>query len=107
MLLDTDFLIDFDGENQGGRSRGAQSFLTAHTGAAFMISLVSWMEFAEGASLDEEETCRDFLSGFQLLHPDVETAWHASRISRQLKSKGQHIGDHDCWIAATALQYQI
>ena len=34
-------------------------------------------------------------------------AWIASRLARLLKDKGQHIGDNDVWIAATAVVYGL
>jgi predicted nucleic acid-binding protein len=63
------------------------------------------MEFAEGFGDDARPACQRFLSAFQVLWPDVETAWRAARISRSLRASGEPIGDHDLWIAALALQH--
>jgi tRNA(fMet)-specific endonuclease VapC len=63
------------------------------------------MEFAEGFGDDDRPACERFLSGFQILWPDAETAWRAARVSRSLRASGQPIGDHDLWIAALALQH--
>jgi predicted nucleic acid-binding protein len=38
---------------------------------------------------------------------DQRVAWTASRIARELKSAGTHIGDNDIWIAATALAFGL
>ena len=103
MLLDTTFLIDLQRELGGGRSRGAQAFLRDHAADIPCISLITWMEFAEGAADGQEESSRLFLSVFRVIAPDLGIAWKASRISRALRAKGTPIGDHDCWIAATAI----
>jgi len=39
--------------------------------------------------------------------PDVAIAWQASRLSRKLREGGRKIGDHDLWIAATALDLRL
>lgn len=107
MLLDTSFLIDLQREFAGARSRGAQKFLLQHATETAWISLPTWMEFAEGYEDGREEACRLFLARFRLIAPDQEIAWRASRIARLLRSAGAIIGDHDVWIAATALEKNI
>jgi tRNA(fMet)-specific endonuclease VapC len=57
--------------------------------------------------MDKEGDCRRFLRDFTVLFPDEETAWRASRIVWQLKDDGGRIGDHDVWIAATALEHNL
>lgn len=104
MLLDTCFLIDLQYELAGRRRRGALDFLHRHSKAAAYISLVTWMEFAEGYEEDREEGCWLFLSQFPLIIPDAAIAWRASRLSRRLRAAGMRIGDHDLWIAATAVE---
>ena len=107
MLLDTSFLIDLQRELGSGRGRGAQRFLQRYARATVWISLVTWMEFAEGYPPDQEDHCRLFLSQFPLILPDVKTAWRAAQISRLLRSSGKTIADHDLWLAATALQRNL
>ena len=104
MLLDTSFLIDFERELAGGRSRGAMRFLSEHAGVTPSISLFTWMEFVEGYPPEKEDACRIFLSDFPLILPDLAIAWRASRIFRTLRGTGSSIGDHDVWIAASALE---
>ncbi|MBM4036866.1 MAG: type II toxin-antitoxin system VapC family toxin [Planctomycetes bacterium] len=104
MLLDTSFLIDLQRELAGGRARGAVRFFGSHPEATPWISLVTWMEFAEGYPPEKEDACRLFLSTFPLILPDPAMAWRASRLSRKLRASGSVIGDHDLWIAATALE---
>jgi predicted nucleic acid-binding protein len=57
--------------------------------------------------LDQEEDCLRFLRDFTVLVPDEQTAWRASRIARHLREEGVGIGDHDVWIAATALEHDL
>ena len=104
MLLDTTFLIDLQRDLKGGRAHGAARFLQSRPSAPVFISLISWMEFAEGYGPEQEETCRQFLSQFPLIMPDVAIAWRASRLSWLMREQGRHVGDHDLWIAATAME---
>lgn len=104
MLLDTTFLIDLQRDVKGGRSRGAARFLQSRPSASVCISLISWMGFAEGYGPERQEACRQFLSPFPLVLPDVSIAWGASRLSRQMREQGKRVGDHHLWIAATAAE---
>jgi predicted nucleic acid-binding protein len=105
MLLDTDFVIDLHKELNKNISRRAKLFFDSHPDEIPRISLITWMEFAEGFALEEKSRCETFLSTFPVLMPNTEIAWRASRIARLLKQDGLVIGDHDIWIAATALEY--
>jgi len=105
MLLDTTFLIDLQKELAGRGRSGAMAFLSTHAQETAHITLVTWMEFAEGFPDEKAELCRAFLRRFRLVAPTRTTAWQASRISRQLRKAGKSIGDHDIWIAATALEH--
>jgi predicted nucleic acid-binding protein len=44
---------------------------------------------------------------FTVIEIDENIAWTASRIARELRTGGQHIGDNDIWIAATALAFSL
>jgi predicted nucleic acid-binding protein len=107
MLIDTTFLIDLQRELAGGRMRGACRLLSSHPDAVPWISLFTWMEFAEGYPAEKEDACRLFLSRFSLILPDSAIAFRASRISRALRQSGSTIGDHDLWIAATAIERDL
>lgn len=107
MLLDTTFLIDLQRELAGGRMRGAGRLLNSNPDATPWVSLFTWMEFAEGYPAEKEDACRLFLSRFSLILPDSAIASRASRISRSLRESGSTIGDHDAWIAATALERDL
>ena len=105
MILDTTVLVDLQKELRRERPGPASRLLEASGEALVFITFVTWMEFAEGFGDDDRPACERFLAGFQVLWPDVETAWGAARVSRSLRASGEPIGDHDVWIAALALQH--
>jgi len=105
VILDTTVLIDLQKESRREQPGAASRLLEASGDALAFITFVTWMEFAEGWGDDDRLACERFLSGFQVLWPDVETAWRAARVSRSLRAFGEPIGDHDLWIAALALQH--
>lgn len=105
MILDTTVLIDLQREVRRDRPGGATRLLESSGEATVFVAFVTWMEFAEGFGDDGRLACERFLSGFQVLWPDTESAWRAARVSRALRATGEPIGDHDTWIAALALQH--
>jgi tRNA(fMet)-specific endonuclease VapC len=106
-LLDTTFLIDLQRELRRQKDGSASNFLQRHKQVAFHISMFTYMEFAEGFSPQQRSACDLFLMHFHVINPDVELAWRAAQLSRSLRADGQPIGDHDTWIAATALQHGL
>lgn len=107
MLLDTTFLIDLQRGLQSESQDAALRFLQSRPEAPVFISLISWLEFAEGYSDEQEDACRQFLSRFRVVLPDLATAWRASRLSRALRAGGRRLADHDLWIAATAIETRV
>jgi predicted nucleic acid-binding protein len=107
MLVDTDFLIDLQRGLRRQRSSGAWRFASEHPDSVLHISLVTWMEFAEGFPLEHKDECSRFLRDFPVLSPDESVAWRASPIARELRQAGTHIGDHDVWIASTAIEHEM
>lgn len=105
MILDTTVLVDLQKEIRREQPGAASRLLETSGEALVFITFVTWMEFAEGFADDDRSAGESFLSGFQVLWPDVETAWRAARVSRSLRASGEAIGDHDLWIAALALQH--
>jgi predicted nucleic acid-binding protein len=105
MILDTTVLVDLQKEFRREQPGAASRLLETSGEAHAFITFVTWMEFAEGFGDDDRAACERFLSGFQVLWPDAETAWRAARVSRSLRASGKPIGDHDLWIAALALQH--
>lgn len=107
MILDTTVLVDLQRELRRKEADRASALLERHAQETVSISFVTWMEFAEGFADEQREDCERFLAHFPVLWPDVETSWRASRIGRELKAQGRTIGDHDAWIAATALRHDL
>jgi predicted nucleic acid-binding protein len=105
LILDTTVLVDLQKELRRERPGPATRLLEACSDQPVYITFVTWMEFAEGFGDGDRLACERFLSGFQVLWPEVETAWRAARVSRWLRASGNPIGDHDLWIAALALQH--
>lgn len=104
MILDTTVLVDLQRELRHGSAGPATSLLERFADEPVSITFVTWMEFAEGFSEDRREDCDTFLGAFEVLWPDYEVAWLASRIARRLQIEGRTIGDHDAWIAAFAVR---
>lgn len=107
MLLDTCFLIDLQKELRRNKPGKAHDFLRNWRGDFLAYSLVTRMEFLEGYPDSGQESADRFLRPYKCLFPDLETAWRTSRIERTLRGQGTPIGDHDAWIAATALQHSL
>jgi predicted nucleic acid-binding protein len=105
MILDTTVLVDLQKEFRRDQPGSARRLLETSGDTAVFITFVTWMELAEGFGDPDRDACERFLSGFQVLWPDTETAWRAARLSRSLRASGGPIGDHDLWIAALALQH--
>jgi len=105
MILDTTVLVDLQKEVRREKPGAATRLLDTSGDAPVFIAFVTWMEFAEGFGDHDRLACERFLSGFQVLWPDVDTAWKAAGLSRSLRGSGAPIGDHDLWIAALALQH--
>jgi predicted nucleic acid-binding protein len=106
VILDTTVLVDLQRELRRGATGPAISLLERSDPEPARIAFVTWMEFAEGYADERREDCDSFLSAFEVLWPDTEIAWLASRIARQLQAEGRAIGDHDAWIAAFASRSQ-
>ena len=96
-LFDTNILIDYLNAVPAARTE-----LRRYNDKA--ISIITWMEFAEGYGDLQAEDCRLFLSHFPLLPINETIAWRASRFARHLRELGTPIGDHDVWLAATAVE---
>lgn len=103
MLYDTEFLISFAGGSGAAAQKRAAAVFNAQTIGHRYTSRVCWMEYAAGCA-SPEPVVRD-LRRFQVLEINEAIAWRASRIDRELR--GDHIGDNDVWIAATALAYGL
>lgn len=105
MFFDTEFIIALSrGESSKARQH-AERFLEEKTPRALYASRICWAEVAEGyATLTGSQIA---LRHFGIVEIDEAIAWQASRLGRDLKGKGHHIGDNDIWIAATALAHGL
>ena len=101
-ILDTCFLIHLQREWVRKKPGLATRFLEHHAGEEFGVSVVSTLEFLEGYGhpADGER----FLAPFDQLAITTAVARIGSRIRRDLRQRGEMIGDFDILIAATALE---
>lgn len=104
MLFDTEFLICLGGHRGAAKQYRALAFLDKNP-TKLHTSRVCWMEFASG--LESLAAVRSALVDFEVKEVTEAVAWRASRVARELKGTGLHIGDNDVWIAATALVYGL
>jgi predicted nucleic acid-binding protein len=105
MLFDSAFLIHASGQRGRKQQAAAENFLRAHLDVPLYTSRVCWAEFAEGCAAPAD--VQEALRLFTVVEIDESVAWTASRIARELKPAGAHIGDNDIWIAAAALNYGL
>jgi predicted nucleic acid-binding protein len=104
MLFDTEFMIARAGARGVMKQVRAIAFNRAND-VPLYTSRVCWAEIAEGCERINEVELH--IRRFTILEINEAVAWHASRIARELKGSGRHIGDNDVWIAATALAYGL
>jgi tRNA(fMet)-specific endonuclease VapC len=105
LILDTSFLIDFERENNRGRSGPAIVFLEANEDARLYITFTIAGELAAGLSLADRGRWEEFLAPFHILALNAEVSWEYGRACRYLQENGRLIGANDLWIAATALAH--
>jgi len=100
LLLDTSFLIVFEGEIAANRTGPARLFLRSHPAEPVAISLVTVGEFAEGyANAQDAEA---FIRRFRVLQLSRAIAYRMAALQSRLP---QRLGENDAWIAATAIAY--
>jgi tRNA(fMet)-specific endonuclease VapC len=101
-LLDTCFLIHLQREWVRKQPGSATAFLERHAEEEFGVSVIAALEFLEGYQnpADGER----FLDPFPQFAVTGQVARTGSRIRRNLRLKGEMIGDFDILIAATALE---
>jgi predicted nucleic acid-binding protein len=100
MLTDTTFGIDLAEERQAGRRGAASAFTAAHRAQELQVSIITWGELAAGFA--EPEGLSELLRRVRFLQLHQHVAWEASRIDRELTTRGHRLGENDNWIAATA-----
>jgi len=104
-ILDTCFLIHLHREWQRKLPGPATHYLERHANEEFGISVVTTLEFLEGfqKTTDGER----FLTPFPQLAITTEVSRIGSRIRRNLRQRGEPIGDFDVLIAATAMHREL
>ena len=101
-ILDTCFLIHLQREWVRKQHGPATRYLEHHSGVEFAVSVISMLEFLEGYGHPAD--AERFLSPFPQLPVTTEVARIGSRIRRDLRQRGEMIGDFDILIAATAIE---
>lgn len=104
-LLDTCFLIHLHREWVKKQPGSATRYLKLHHEAEFSVSVITTLEFLEG--FDEMADGQRFLAPFPSLPVSAEIAHIGNRIRRDLRRRGEMIGDFDILIAATAIEAAI
>lgn len=105
MLFDSEFVIAMSRRPDSALRMRAETFLGEHQPAGLYISRVTSCEVAVGC--ENRGQAEFLLRDFTPLEINDEVAWRASRVARELKGTGLHIGDNDVWLAATALAYGL
>lgn len=105
MLFDTEFVISLSRRPDSAQRKRTEVFLKTQRPKALYVSCVTTCEVATGCMTRSEVDA--LLAPFTPIEIGTELAWHASRVARNLKGLGLHIGDNDVWIAATALAYRL
>jgi len=100
-MLDTCFLIDLQRELRKRVVGRAGNFLQERAQVHFSISVISVTEFLEGFQHSVEG--ERFLRPYARVDVDSTVAAQAAIIRRDLRLRGNLIGDFDILIAATAL----
>jgi predicted nucleic acid-binding protein len=100
-ILDTCFLIHLHREWERKQAGEATRYLEGSPDEEFAVSVVTVLEFLEG--FHRAEDGERFLAPFPQLAVSTEVARIGSRIRRNLRQRGEMIGDFDILIAATAL----
>lgn len=109
-LIDTSILIEFE----KGRL-DLEKHTSEQDKEEFFVSVVSVSELLHGVHRAKQPHIRakraasveGMLSIFSILDVDLLTARTHSRIWAELESKGQIIGPHDLWLAATCIAHGL
>ena len=105
MMLDTTFLIDLERELETDRVGRARRFLGERRNQPVAVSVISLGELA--ASMPDNETAREFVSIFHVLHMKPEVGLAGAEVDRFLIRAGGRLGGNDTWLAGTARYYGI
>jgi predicted nucleic acid-binding protein len=101
LLLDTSFLIEFEGELAAKKMGPAHDVLAARRRETVGISIITFGEFAEGFA--DPRALVEFLAPFRVVSLSRAIAWRTAALQSSLSRR---LGENDAWIAATALSYE-
>lgn len=106
-LVDSDRLVDYLNNKLGAKE--ALDGLIAS--AALATSIVVIAEVNEGvlppASVDAARRLEELKGSLLVMGIDDEIAYRFAELRADLRRAGNLIGDHDIWIAATALCHDL
>jgi tRNA(fMet)-specific endonuclease VapC len=107
MIFDTTFLIDLHRESRRNKPGAAFRFLESHPDTAMCISVLTYAEFAEGFSAEQEAACAELLRAYRVFEVNEDIGWVYARSSRRLRASGARLSDNDIWIASTAIYHEV
>jgi tRNA(fMet)-specific endonuclease VapC len=107
-LVDSDRIIDWF----HSRADAREALAPLIDASRLATSIIVLGEIYDGLVGDPErdrkrQVLASFLANVSVISRDDETANMFAEVRSQLRSTGQIIGDHDIWIAATALQHDL
>jgi predicted nucleic acid-binding protein len=103
MIVDTTFLIALEQERRSGRVGPALRFLHRNRGEKLRVTVISLSEFAAGTG--NNEAARRALAKYDIIRLDVEAAYEAATVDRELIQAGARLGENDTLIAGIARYY--
>ncbi|MCF6311894.1 MAG: type II toxin-antitoxin system VapC family toxin [Verrucomicrobiales bacterium] len=103
ILVDTTFLIDLQRSARNEHYQAALLWLQQHEAVEIVLPAIVLGEFAEGFENVDHPVVQHYRRAHRIIDMDKKVAMIYSRISRDLRRRGQSIGANDTWIAATAL----
>lgn len=108
LSIDTTFLVDLQRERSAGDADGpAHQLLKRSPEAELFLSTIALGEFAEGFGHAENPVVAAVREGHAVVPVDDETALVYARIVRELRRRGDLIGNNDLWIGCTSLRLGI
>jgi tRNA(fMet)-specific endonuclease VapC len=107
-LADSDWLIDY----LRGKTEALALLTPFIERANLATSIVAYAEVYEGILGSTEKdrllvAFSDVIAGVPVLGVDAETAHTFASLRAGLRAQGLPIPDHDLWIAATAMRYDL
>lgn len=107
-LADSDWVIEY----LRGRAEGLGLLRPLIEQGLLATSVIVYGEIFKGVLGDPNKERRlselaSFVAGVPVLGIDEQTAETFAHLRSELRSRGELLADHDTWIAATALRYDL